>query len=103
MTRYRLGVDIGGTFTDLVLVGDDGSFLEAKVASTPDDYARGIVNGVRSLAGSSGLDGQQVEQVIHGTTVAANTLLEHRGARTALLTTRGFRGRSPARRGSRAW
>src|SRR5437016_5519189 len=90
-TRYRLGVDIGGTFTDLVLVGDDGSLATRKVSSTPPDYADGIVDGLRALLADAGVPPAAVVEVVHGTTVATNAILEGRGARTALITTEGFR------------
>lgn len=88
---YRVGVDIGGTFTDIVLTGPDGAFWTRKVSSTTDDYGRGIVDGLRSLLGELRLDGAMIAEVIHGTTVATNAILEYRGAVTALLTTKGFR------------
>src|SRR6476620_5322335 len=89
--RYRLGVDIGGTFTDVVLLGDDGSVRTAKVLSTPDDYARGVVDGAIALLEACGVRGEEVAGVVHASTVASNTILEGHGARTALLTTKGFR------------
>ena len=89
--NYRLGVDIGGTFTDVVLVSHEGEYWTKKVPSTPDDYARGILDGVLQLMGEGGLDGSAVREIIHGTTVASNTILENKGAKTALITTRGFR------------
>ena len=88
---YRLGIDIGGTFTDLVLVGSDGSVRTGKLASTPDDYGRAIVEGVAALLESAGVAPGQVESVVHATTVATNAVLEQSGARTALITTAGFR------------
>jgi N-methylhydantoinase A len=88
---YRLGVDIGGTFTDLVLLGDDGSVRSAKVLSTPDDYARGVVDGAVALLTEHGVGADQIADVVHASTVASNTILEGRGARTALVTTEGFR------------
>ena len=89
--QYRLGVDIGGTFTDIVLLADDGRYWTKKVASTPDDYAVGIVEGTRQLLAEQGLEGPSVQEIIHGTTVASNTILENKGAKTALITTKGFR------------
>ena len=89
--RYRLGVDIGGTFTDVVLLGDDGSVRTAKVLSTPDDYARGVVEGAVALLAACGVTGDEIDGVVHASTVASNTVLEGLGARTALVTTRGFR------------
>ncbi|HEV8309632.1 MAG TPA: hydantoinase/oxoprolinase family protein, partial [Methylomirabilota bacterium] len=87
----RLGVDVGGTFTDLVLVGPDGQALTHKVLSTTANYAEGIVAGVRALLAEAGVAPAAVGDVVHGTTVATNAILEHRGARTGLITTAGFR------------
>ena len=81
----RLGIDIGGTFTDLVAIGADGRVRVRKTASTPHDYAEGIVEGVGAL-----LD-QPVSEVLHATTIGSNTILEGKGARTGLITTKGFR------------
>jgi N-methylhydantoinase A/oxoprolinase/acetone carboxylase beta subunit len=80
----RIGIDTGGTFTDLVLLGDDGMVVH-KVRSTPDDPSRAILTGVREIAGS--LDGADI---VHGSTVATNAVLERKGARVALLATAGF-------------
>jgi N-methylhydantoinase A len=89
--RYRLGVDIGGTFTDVVLLGDDGSVRTKKVLSTPDDYAHGVVEGAVALLAACDVTGDEIDGVVHASTVASNTVLEGVGARTALVTTRGFR------------
>ncbi|MCC5948263.1 MAG: hydantoinase/oxoprolinase family protein [Nitriliruptoraceae bacterium] len=85
-TPLALGVDVGGTFTDLALAGPDGVRV-AKVPSTPDDQATGILDGVARLE----LDVADLERFVHGTTVATNTVLERDGARTVLVTTAGFR------------
>jgi N-methylhydantoinase A len=90
-TGWRLGVDVGGTFTDLILSGPKGEGLTRKVLSTPPDYARGILDGVRELLDEAKLAGADISELIHGTTVATNAILERRGARTALITTEGFR------------
>ena len=82
---HRIGIDIGGTFTDIVLIGEDGTVLTQKVPSTPDNYAQGIVAGLASLLP------RQISEVVHGTTVATNTILERKGALTGLITTKGFR------------
>ena len=86
MGRIRLGVDVGGTFTDLV-AAVDGRVLTAKVPSTPADQSVGVMNGIRA----SRVDPADVAAFAHGTTVATNALLERGGARTALVTTEGFR------------
>lgn len=90
-TPFRVGVDIGGTFTDVVLLGADGTLLAKKVSSTPHDYGEGVATGVRSLIDDHGLDPRDASDVVHATTVATNTVLEGRGALTGLVTTEGFR------------
>jgi N-methylhydantoinase A len=82
----RIGIDIGGTFTDLVALHADGAIRTHKTASTPKDYSEGIAAGLAAL-----LDGTPVAEVLHATTVGSNTILEGKGARTALVTTAGFR------------
>src|SRR5512145_590314 len=89
--RFRVAVDIGGTFTDIVFLGADGRLHVKKVSSSVDDYARAIVDGLREVFDETGLTGRDVLEVLHGTTVASNALLELKGARTGLITTRGFR------------
>jgi N-methylhydantoinase A len=91
MTTYRVGVDIGGTFTDIVLLGDDGVIHTKKISSSVDDYARAIVDGLTELFRETALDGALIEEIRHGTTVASNAILEHKGARVGLITTKGFR------------
>lgn len=90
-TRFRAGADIGGTFTDIILLGPGGSYQSRKVLSTTDDYSRGIVEALVELANQATITADQIGQIVHGTTVATNAILENRGARTALLTTQGFR------------
>ena len=91
MQGYRVGVDVGGTFTDVILPAADGSLHALKLLSSPDDYGRAIVAGVKELLQRAGVDGAAVEELVHGTTVATNAVLEGAGAPTGLLTTRGFR------------
>jgi N-methylhydantoinase A len=91
MVRYRVGVDIGGTFTDIVLLGDDGTIHTKKISSSVENYAQAIVDGLAELFRETGLDGAAIEELRHGTTVASNAILEHKGARVGLITTRGFR------------
>ncbi|MCI0622608.1 MAG: hydantoinase/oxoprolinase family protein [Acidobacteria bacterium] len=85
------GVDIGGTFTDIVLLWEDGTVNSKKVLSTPPDYALGIVNAMTQLGKELSLPLSEINKLVHGTTVATNLILEGKGARTALLTTKGFR------------
>jgi len=88
---YRVGVDIGGTFTDIVLLGADGTIHTKKISSSVDNYARAIVEGLTELFAETGLAGAAIEEIRHGTTVASNAILEHKGARVGLITTKGFR------------
>ena len=88
---YRVGIDIGGTFTDLVFLDESGNVISVKVPSTPADYAKGIESGLGALQREGRISGDAISEIIHGTTVATNTILEHKGARTGLLTTEGFR------------
>ncbi len=91
LLSYRVGADIGGTFTDLVLLGNDGRIVCKKVPSTVQDYAQGIVTALRSALTDSHAQPHQVAEVVHGTTVATNAILELKGARCGLITTKGFR------------
>jgi N-methylhydantoinase A len=91
MTRFRAGVDIGGTFTDIVLLGDNGERYTKKVSSTVDDYARAILDGLAALLTEVAAAAGGIGELLHGTTVASNAILEHKGARTGLITTQGFR------------
>ena len=91
MTAYRLGVDIGGTFTDIVILAPDGTIFSKKVLSTPEDYSRAIESGVVALLAETGIDAGELTEFAHGTTVATNAVIERRGGKVALVTTRGFR------------
>jgi N-methylhydantoinase A len=90
--RYRAGIDIGGTFTDLVLIEDEtGRLAVGKVLSTPEDPSEAVEEGLIELLGQEGLEAGRLGTVIHGTTLVTNALIERKGAVTALLTTEGFR------------
>ena len=89
--RFRVGVDIGGTFTDIVLLDAAGRIHTKKVSSSVEDYARAIVDGLGEVFAETGLSGRDLGEILHGTTVASNAILELKGARTGLITTRGFR------------
>ncbi len=91
MTTYRLGVDIGGTFTDLVLIEPDGTLHSKKVLSTPDDYSRAIEDGALALLEMTGFAADEISEFAHGTTIATNAIIERQGVKVALVTTRGFR------------
>jgi len=92
---YRIGIDVGGTFTDLVAIDEGGAAILAKVPSTPQDPSIGVIDGLAALAAKLERDRagllSQTERIVHGTTVATNALLELKGARTGLLTTEGHR------------
>ena len=90
--NHRLAIDVGGTFTDFVLIDDaDGTVRFGKVLSTPDDPSKGSVAGAREALARYGIAAGAVRDVIHATTVATNAVLERKGAVTGLITTRGFR------------
>src|SRR5215470_16342547 len=91
MTKFRVGVDIGGTFTDIVFLGEDGRRLTKKISSTVDNYATAIVDGLADLIRERNLEEAEIVELLHGTTVASNAILELKGARTGLITTKGFR------------
>jgi N-methylhydantoinase A len=98
----RIGCDIGGTFTDVMLVTDDGQTRVAKVPSTPDDFARGVLEGLDQVLVEAASRADRVDFLVHSTTIALNTLVERRGARVGLLTTEGFRDVLEIGRASRA-
>ena len=91
ITGPRIGVDVGGTFTDVALERSDGSFASTKVLTTHERPEEGILAGISSVTGREGEAIERTTQIIHGTTLATNALIERRGARTALVTTAGFR------------
>ena len=89
---YRLGVDVGGTFTDLLLFNvDTGGFWRHKTPSTPHDSSEGILNGVTAICADAGISADAIDYFLHGTTVATNAVLEGKGARVGLVTTEGYR------------
>jgi len=89
---YRLGVDVGGTFTDILLVNEEsGETYRAKTSSTPEDQSIGVLRGIEQACQKAGISLSEVSDVLHGTTVATNAILEGKGARVGLVTTQGFR------------
>lgn len=89
---YRLGVDVGGTFTDVLLLNEqNGEMSTAKVPSTPHDSSIGVLNGIARVCEESKVDLSEITHVMHGTTVATNTVLTGTGARVGLVTTKGYR------------
>jgi len=103
--EYKIGIDVGGTFTDFLLTSDDGRSEIYKVLSTPDDPSIGLMNGLGEMAKAKNLSlkdfAQQVKTIVHGTTVTTNAVLTRRGAKTGLLTTKGVRDALEMRRGIR--
>ncbi len=103
---FRIGVDIGGTFTDLVVSGSGGPILAFKAPSTPGDPTEGVLDAIAGAARLLGRDTagllRDTERLVHGSTIATNTLLERKGARVGLITTEGFRDSLEIRRGLRA-
>jgi N-methylhydantoinase A len=87
----RVAIDIGGTFTDIVLLTGGGVLHESKVSTTPDDPSRAVVQGLAALTQELAIPAGDIAEVLHGTTVGSNTILQRKGARTGLITTRGFR------------
>jgi N-methylhydantoinase A len=90
---YRLGVDVGGTFTDLFLVSEESGSAQfrVKTPSTPSDPSEGVLNGVARICDEAGIHVSELRNILHGTTVATNAVLESKGARVGLITTNGFK------------
>jgi N-methylhydantoinase A len=103
--KYKIGIDVGGTFTDFLLTSADGSSEIYKVLSTPDDPSIGLMEGLSEMAKARNISLKEfikyVETVVHGTTVTTNAVLTRRGAKTGLLTTKGLRDALEMRRGIR--
>src|SRR5579859_4761791 len=88
----RLGVDVGGTFTDLIYIDDESGRIEIhKLPTTPDDPSRGTIDGIAELTAEVGISEADLDQVFHGTTIATNIVIEHDGARVGMITTEGYR------------
>src|SRR6187401_2644912 len=90
-SQNRLGVDIGGTFTDIVLISKDGTVYSKKLLSTPADYSAAIEDGIARLCAELAIGGESIVELVHATTVATNTIIERKGVKVALVTTAGFR------------
>ncbi|GAA2876094.1 hydantoinase/oxoprolinase N-terminal domain-containing protein [Nonomuraea rubra] len=90
--RYRLGVDVGGTFTDILLIDQEsGRTFRAKTPSTPHDQSIGVLAGVEKACAAAGVSPDEIGEILHGTTIATNAILEGKGERVGLVTTAGFR------------
>ena len=87
----RLGIDVGGTFTDLLMVDEtSGEMRLLKTPSTPEDQSIGILNGIEGIVGDAGIPASEIASVLHGTTVSTNIVLEEKGAKVGLLVTANF-------------
>ena len=99
---YRVGIDVGGTFTDLICVTPEGEVLLDKTPTTPDDQSVGVMQGIALLAQRTQLSTAdfcaRIDALVHGTTIADNTMIEMKGANTGLLVTRGHRDEIEMRR-----
>src|SRR5438094_10436228 len=91
MPAWRVGVDIGGTFTDIVFLGADGALHTKKVSSSVDNYAQAIMAGMNAVLHEAGLSSRDIAEVLHGATVASNAIPELEGARTGVMTPNGSR------------
>lgn len=88
---FKVGVDVGGTFTDVLLVDTENSkFFTSKVPSTPDDSSIGVIAGILKACQAANVSISDIEAVTHGTTVATNAVLTERGAKVGLITTKGY-------------
>lgn len=102
-----IGTDIGGTFTDLVLLSDDGDVRIFKALTTPDDRTRGVLDAMKLAAEALGIPAErlvaELKYFSHGTTAATNAFIERKGAKTGLLTTRGFEDTLRIQRAMGGW
>lgn len=89
--EMRIGIDVGGTFTDLIGIDGDGNVTVRKTHTTPADPSEGVVTGIGKLLAAAGATARDAELVVHGTTIGTNALLTRNGVKTGLLTTAGFR------------
>lgn len=87
----RMGVDVGGTFTDFIYVDDDGKMEVYKTSTTPEDPSIGMMEGINAISDKLNLKHEEIEDIFHGTTIATNMVLEHKGARAGMITTKGYR------------
>ena len=103
MGNYEIGVDIGGTFTDVILINPSGNVYSHKLLSTPDNFSNAMIKGIEQICSLANIEPGSITKIVHGTTVVTNACIEMKGAKVGLLTTRGFRdileigrGRLPA-------
>ena len=103
MGNYEIGVDIGGTFTDVILIDPSGRVNSHKLLSTPDNFSNAMIKGIEQICARANIEPSSITKIVHGTTVVTNACIEMKGAKVGLLTTHGFRdileigrGRLPA-------
>ena len=90
--KYRVGADIGGTFTDLIIVDNEtGEFAIGKALTTPDDPSIAVETVLKEVLASAKIPADEIQHLIHGTTLVTNAMIERKGAKTALITTQGFK------------
>lgn len=87
----RIGVDVGGTFTDFIYVDDDGKIEVYKTSTTPHDPSVGMMEGINAICDKLNIAHNEIQEIFHGTTIATNMVLEHKGARAGMITTKGYR------------
>lgn len=87
----RMGVDVGGTFTDFIYVDDDGKIEVYKTSTTPSDPSIGMMEGINAICDKLNIKHEDIDEIFHGTTIATNMVLEHKGARAGMITTKGYR------------
>lgn len=87
----RIGVDVGGTFTDFIYVDDNGKIEVYKTSTTPHDPSIGMIEGINAICDKLNIKHEEIQEIFHGTTIATNMVLEHKGARAGMITTKGYR------------
>ena len=87
----RMGVDVGGTFTDFIYVSDEGKIEVYKTSTTPQDPSVGMMEGINAICEKLNIRHEEIDEIFHGTTIATNMVLEHKGARAGMITTKGYR------------
>jgi len=87
----RIGVDVGGTFTDFIYVDDDGKIEVYKTSTTPHDPSVGMMEGINAICDKLEIPHNEIQEIFHGTTIATNMVLEHKGCRAGMITTKGYR------------
>ena len=90
MGNYEIGVDIGGTFTDVILIDPSGRVNSHKLLSTPDNFSNAMIKGIEQICARANIEPSSITKIVHGTTVVTNACIEMKGAKVGLLTTQGL-------------